>query len=185
MRWAAVLKMAREDPWLFEALEWSRDYEDERKLRKDLQGRVEESISFIAFRPFEKADPLWYGHGEFHPMFHESRRPGSDGVYYYSFPLVVYRYRDLRAHERSPYHFIHLDSLSGASVGSAMNWRLERDGGHPVIFEAIVKPFHVRISPHRMVAESYEIFKIPKDLDVRAWCQPALSCEDPKVQLPF
>ena len=168
--WAKVQNLAQRDPWLIEALEISKFVDDERPLQK----RVKESIAFIAFRPFEKADPEWEGQGEFHPMFHNSRAAGSDGVYYWSYPVVVYHYGGLSNEGISDFHFSHLlpASRSSCTVRQSMQWYVGNDSerdGHRIVFDAIVKPLHVRVNPHGMIAESYEIYKFPSDFDFTQW----------------
>ena len=155
-------KLARQDDWLIDAIKMSGNSDDERPLDK----RLRESVAYVAFRPFEQADPEWRGEGEFHPMFHASRMAGSDGVYYARNPVVIYHFG-----EKSFYNFSQLLALNSSNVRDVVQYYLKmaKLDGKKVVFDAIVRPFVVKINPHKIFAECYDVYKFPANFDVEKW----------------
>lgn len=158
-------KIQRNDPWITEAVGLSGHTDDGRNFAE----RVRESVSFIAFRPFEEADPNWKGQSEFHPFFHTSQMAGSDGAYCASSPMVV-----LHDEDDHRYEFIQLLPLCKATIGDSMKWHLQeaKQRGVKIVFDAVVKPLVVKINPHRCFTECYDIYRFPtgfKDHEFDQW----------------
>jgi hypothetical protein len=169
--WNKLQKMNERDPWLVEALERLRNCDDERSVERRAKER---SIAFVAFKPFEKANPFWVGQIGSQPFFHTSKMAGSDGCLYTSYPTVVSHL------ERSSDYYFSVLSPSGCtswdcSVEMCMRDLLkdERTDGMEVIIDAVIKPLVIKLNPHRMFAESYEVYKIPENFDFEEWVSEA------------
>jgi hypothetical protein len=163
--WSKYQKLSKQEPWLTGALELLKDPDDKRPFRR----RVQESISFIAFRPFSQAHPEWHGKLEWFPMFHDSRG-GGDGAIARIHPIVVYHVVN-----EQQYKYEHLlpsgSDTWNCTIQMAMEdcVRFAGEGGQKVIFDAIVKPFQVHLTPHDMFADCFEIYKFPSDFNFQAW----------------
>ncbi len=159
----AFKKLAEQNRWLVGALENLKHPDDDRPFER----RVKESIAFIAFRPFEKLSPNWLAKGEFYPIFHKSRMAGSDGAMCSSYPLIVFHKEGWEG-----FKYVQLSPLNtGLTIGKCMEWYVDtaKKNGYPkcIAFDAVIIPLQVRINPHRMIAECYEIYRFPEPLDFK------------------
>lgn len=169
--WQKLQKMSENDPWLVRAIEMLKMPDDNRPFRK----RVGESIAFVAFKPFANVRPSWKGVGEWYPFFDVTREdvPTKGGVWFSSNPVVVCHYGNYLE-----YMFIQLlPNPGGASctISESMIWYLRNDGirhGNRIVFDAVVRPLQVHVSPHDMFVECYEVFKFPNDFNFEEWVKP-------------